>query len=177
MKIAVCPGSFDPVTNGHLDIIERASQIFDQVVVGVLENPNKTPLFSVEERCDLLTSVTRYLPNVKIDYFHGVLVDFAEKHGAQVIVIGLRAVSDFEIEFQMAANKRLKPTIETMFIMTRHEYSFLSSSIVKQVFELGALAGTVAAGGRSGFARKISAEGEIMTRMHLLLLLDRLKSW
>lgn len=138
MKIAVCPGSFDPVTNGHLDIIERASQIFDQVVVGVLENPNKTPLFSVEERCDLLTSVTRYLPNVKIDYFHGLLVDFAEKHGAQVIVKGLRAVSDFEIEFQMAlANKRLKPTIETMFIMTRHEYSFLSSSIVKQVFELG----------------------------------------
>jgi len=138
LKIAVCPGSFDPVTNGHLDIIERASQIFDQVVVGVLENPNKTPLFSVEERCDLLTSVTRYLPNVKIDYFHGLLVDFAEKHGAQVIVKGLRAVSDFEIEFQMAlANKRLKPTIETMFIMTRHEYSFLSSSIVKQVFELG----------------------------------------
>lgn len=138
MKTAVCPGSFDPVTNGHLDIIERASQVFDQVIVGVLENPNKQPLFSVQERCELMTQATRYLPNVKIDYFHGLLVDFAEKHGAQVIVKGLRAISDFEIEFQMAlANKRLKPMIETMFIMTRHEYSFLSSSMVKQVFELG----------------------------------------
>lgn len=138
MTTAVCPGSFDPVTNGHLDIIERASQVFDQVIVGVLKNPNKKPLFSVQERCQLLTQVTRYLPNVRIDCFQGLLVDFAEKHEAQVIVKGLRAISDFEIEFQMAlANKRLKPMVETMFIMTRHEYSFLSSSMVKQVFELG----------------------------------------
>lgn len=138
MTTAVCPGSFDPVTNGHLDIIERASQIFDEVVVGVLQNPGKHPLFTLEERCDLISQVVRYLPNVRVESFRGLLVDFAEKHGAQVIVKGLRAISDFEVEFQMAlTNKRLNPKIETMFIMTRHEYSFLSSSMVKEVVTLG----------------------------------------
>ena len=138
MTIAVCPGSFDPVTNGHLDIIERASQIFEQVIVGVLQNPGKKPLFTLDERCELIGQAVRHLPNVQVDSFKGLLVDFAEKHTAQVIIKGLRAISDFEIEFQMAlANKRLSPKIETMFIMTRHEYSFLSSSMVKEVFSLG----------------------------------------
>lgn len=138
MTTAVCPGSFDPVTNGHLDIIERASQIFDEVVVGVLQNPGKHPLFTLEERCDLIKQVVRYLPNVRVESFQGLLVDFAEKYGAKVIVKGLRAISDFEVEFQMAlTNKRLNPKIETMFIMTRHEYSFLSSSMVKEVVTLG----------------------------------------
>ena len=138
MTIAVCPGTFDPVTNGHLDIIERASQIFERVVVGVSQNPGKKPLFSIEERCDLLTQVVRYLPNVIVDSFQGLLIDFAAKHEAQVIVKGLRAISDFEYEFQMALmNKRMNPAIETMFMMTRHEYSFLSSSSVKEVVMLG----------------------------------------
>jgi pantetheine-phosphate adenylyltransferase len=138
MTIAVCPGSFDPVTNGHLDIIERASQIFDRVIVGVLQNPGKEPLFTLEERCELISQTVRYLPNVQVESFKGLLVDFAEKYAAQVIIKGLRAISDFEIEFQMAlANKRLNPKVETMFIMTRHEYSFLSSSMVKEVFSLG----------------------------------------
>lgn len=138
MTIAVCPGSFDPVTNGHLDIIERASQIFDQVVVGVSRNSAKKPLFTIEERCELLTQVVRYLPNVTVDAIDGLLVEFAAKHKAQVIVKGLRAISDFEYEFQMALmNKRMRPEIETMFMMTRHEYSFLSSSSVKEVVSLG----------------------------------------
>lgn len=138
MTIAVCPGSFDPVTNGHLDIIERASQIFERVVVGVSQNPGKKPLFTVEERCELLAQVVRYLPNVSVDPLQGLLVDFASKHGAQVIVKGLRAISDFEYEFQMALmNKRMNPAIETMFMMTRHEYSFLSSSSVKEIVLLG----------------------------------------
>ncbi|HEX2952436.1 MAG TPA: pantetheine-phosphate adenylyltransferase [Bacillota bacterium] len=138
MTIAVCPGSFDPVTNGHLDIIERASQIFDLVVVGVSRNSAKKPLFTIEERCELLSQVVRYLPNVKVDPIEGLLVEFAAKHQAQVIVKGLRAISDFEYEFQMALmNKRMNPEIETMFMMTRHEYSFLSSSSVKEVVSLG----------------------------------------
>lgn len=138
MTVAVCPGSFDPVTNGHLDIIERASQIFEHVVVGVSQNPGKKPLFPIEERCELLTQVVRYLPNVSVDPLQGLLVDFAAKHEAQVIVKGLRAISDFEYEFQMALmNKRMNPAIETMFMMTRHEYSFLSSSSVKEIVMLG----------------------------------------
>ncbi|HBE78024.1 MAG TPA: pantetheine-phosphate adenylyltransferase [Firmicutes bacterium] len=135
---AICPGSFDPVTNGHVDIIERAAQLFPTVVVGVLKNSNKKPLFSVEERVDLLKSVLSHLPNVEVLSFSGLLVDFVSQVKGKLIVKGLRAISDFEIEFQMALNnKRMAPNIETMFMMTKNEYSFLSSSMVKEIAQYG----------------------------------------
>lgn len=138
MTIAICPGSFDPVTNGHLDIIERTAAIFDKVIVAVLENPSKKPLFTAAERRRLLQAVLTHLPNVEVEYFQGLLVDYAKKKGARVIVKGLRAISDFESEFQMAlTNKRLSPEIETMFMMTANEYSFLSSSMVKELVLFG----------------------------------------
>lgn len=138
MTIAICPGSFDPVTNGHLDIIERAAAIFERVIVAVLENPNKKQLFSAEERMFFLRKAVSPFANVEVDHFQGLLVDYAEKHGARVIVKGLRAISDFEFEFQMAlTNKRLNPEIETMFMMTKNEYSFLSSSMVKELAYFG----------------------------------------
>jgi pantetheine-phosphate adenylyltransferase len=135
---AICPGSFDPVTNGHIDIIERTAQLFPAVVVGVLENPSKKPLFSLEERVDLLKSVLSHLPNVEVFCFSGLLVDFVKQVNGSVIVKGLRAFSDFEIEFQMALNnKRMAPGIETMFMMTKNEYSFLSSSMAKELALFG----------------------------------------
>lgn len=138
MKIAVYPGSFDPVTNGHLDIIERASKIFDKVIVGILQNSSKQPMFTVEERLALLQRVTTKLDNVEIDYFSGLLVNYMKRKHAKVIVKGLRAVSDFEYEFQMALmNNKLSPEIETLFMMTSSKYSYLSSSIVKEVARLG----------------------------------------
>jgi len=138
MKIAVYPGSFDPVTNGHLDIIERASKIFDKVIIGILKNSNKEPMFTVEERTELLKKVTKDFNNVEIDSFDGLLVNFMEKKHATVIIKGLRAVSDFEYEFQMALmNNKLNPEIETLFMMTSSKYSYLSSSIVKEVGKLG----------------------------------------
>jgi len=134
----ICPGSFDPITRGHLDIIERAAAIFPQVIVGVLENPNKTPLFPVQERVALIKTTVKHLPNVEVMFFTGLLVDFAKKIGANLIVKGLRAISDFEYEFQMALNnKRLAPEIETMFMMTKNEYSFLSSSAVREIARYG----------------------------------------
>ncbi len=134
MKVAVYPGSFDPVTNGHLDIIERSSKVCDKVVVGVLNNSNKTPLFDASERVDMLKDVTSHLPNVEVDSFSGLLVDFAASHGAKVIVKGLRTVADFEYEFQMALlNKTLNQEIETMFMMTNSKYSYISSSMVKEL--------------------------------------------
>ncbi len=134
MKVAVYPGSFDPVTNGHLDIIERAAGVCDKVVVGVLNNTSKTPMFSAEERVDMLKGVTRGLKNVEVDSFSGLLVDFAESHGAKVIIKGLRTVADFEYEFQMALlNKTLNQNIETMFMMTNSKYSYISSSMVKEL--------------------------------------------
>ncbi|HEY8463715.1 MAG TPA: pantetheine-phosphate adenylyltransferase [Bacillota bacterium] len=137
MKV-ICPGSFDPITRGHLDIIERAAAIFPQVIVGVLENPNKTPLFPVQERVALIKTTVKHLPNVEVMFFTGLLVDFAKKIGANLIVKGLRAISDFEYEFQMALNnKRLAPEIETMFMMTKNEYSFLSSSAVREIARYG----------------------------------------
>ncbi|WP_114571172.1 pantetheine-phosphate adenylyltransferase [Exiguobacterium flavidum] len=138
-RIAVCPGSFDPITNGHLDIIERATPIFDEVIVAVLNNSSKKPLFSVAERMALITEVTEHLPNVRVDSFDGLLVDYAASVGATAIVRGLRAVSDFEYEMQVASiNKKMNDQVETLFMMTNNQYSFLSSSIVKEAAKYGA---------------------------------------
>ena len=135
MRIAVYPGSFDPVTNGHLDIIRRASRIYDRLIVGVLNNPSKkTPMFSVEERISMIREVTADIPNGEVDSFTGRLVDFAKAKGAEVIVKGLRTVADFEYEFQMALlNKALNPEYETVFLMTDTKYSYISSSMVKEL--------------------------------------------
>ncbi|MDA1475662.1 pantetheine-phosphate adenylyltransferase [Bacillus changyiensis] len=133
-SIAVCPGSFDPVTFGHLDIIRRGAKIFDQVYVCVLNNSSKQPLFTVEERCDLLKEVTKEMDNVHVESFQGLLIHYAKNKQANVILRGLRAVSDFEYEMQgTSMNKVLDENIETFFMMTNNQYSFLSSSIVKEV--------------------------------------------
>lgn len=138
-RVALYPGSFDPVTNGHLDILARATTIFDRVVVSVLRNPAKTPLFSVEERIDLIRESVRDLnAAVGVDSFDGLTVEHAALVGARAIVRGLRAVSDFESEFQMALmNRRLDPSIQTVFLMTSTEYVFMSSSMVKEICHLG----------------------------------------
>ncbi|HZG84454.1 pantetheine-phosphate adenylyltransferase [Paenibacillus sp.] len=134
MKVAVYPGSFDPVTNGHLDIIRRAAKQFDRLIVAVLNNTSKNPLFTLDERMGLLRDVTADLPNVEIDGFRDLLINYMAKKNAHVIVRGLRAVSDFEYELQLAtANHKLSPDVETFFMMTSPDYSFLSSSIVKEI--------------------------------------------
>jgi len=138
LRIAVCPGSFDPATNGHIDIIERSGLLFDKVIVAVLNNPKKQPLFSVEERVEILKKTCGAMKNVEIDSFTGLLTEYAKSKNANVIVKGLRAVSDFEYELQMALmNKKLNPEIETVFMMTSSKYSYLSSSLVKEVARLG----------------------------------------
>ncbi|MCG0274658.1 MAG: pantetheine-phosphate adenylyltransferase [Thermosediminibacteraceae bacterium] len=138
MNVAIYPGSFDPITNGHLDIIERSSRLFDRLIVAVLKNPNKKSLFTVEERIEMIKGAVSHIKNVEVDHFSGLLVDFARKKNAKIIVKGLRAVSDFEYELQMALmNKKLYGELETIFIMTNTKYSFLSSSIVKEVASLG----------------------------------------
>ena len=139
MKIAVYPGSFDPITLGHLDIIERSCRLFDLLYVGVLVNPEKrVPLFSCAERVEMLSNATAHLPNVRCEFFSGLLAAYARQRQAVAIVRGMRAVSDFEYEFKLAAaNRHLAPHIETVFMMTSHEYSFISSQIVKEVAELG----------------------------------------
>ena len=137
MRRAVCPGSFDPVTNGHLDIISRASTLFDEVVVAVLINKSKKSLFTVDERMDMLREVCAEYPNVKVDSFHGLLVNFCRERGIVAIVKGLRAVSDFDYELQMAQmNSSLAP-VETVFVPTSPAYSFLASSLVKEVATYG----------------------------------------
>lgn len=134
MKTAIYPGSFDPVTLGHYDIIERSSKIFDRMIVGVLNNSAKSPLFSVEERVKMLKDVTKGLKNVEIMSFDGLLIDFARENKAQVIVRGLRAVTDFEYELQMAQmNRVIAPEIDTLFLTTNLKYAYLSSSIAKEV--------------------------------------------
>ena len=137
-RIAVCPGSFDPVTMGHIDILKRASRLYDRVIAGVAVNPRKQPLFSLDERVEFLKASLEQFPNLEVDAFDQLLVDFCRKHGASTIVKGLRAVSDFEFEIAMAQiNLRLLPEVETVFLMTRPEFAFLSSSIVKEVAEYG----------------------------------------
>jgi pantetheine-phosphate adenylyltransferase len=139
MKRAIYPGSFDPLTFGHIDIIERTVRLFDSVVVALLTNPQKTPLFTVEERVEIMEQILKpRFPTVEIDVFHGLLVDYATHKRANAIVRGIRAVTDFEYEFQMALmNRRLAPTIETVFMMPAENYSYLSSKLVKEIAELG----------------------------------------
>jgi len=138
MRVAIYPGSFDPITNGHLDIITRGSKVFDKLIVGVLVNIDKVGVFSIEERVELIKRVTSHLENVEVISFNGLLVDLAKKNNAKVILKGLRAVSDFEYEFQMALmNSQLDSEVETLFMTTSAANSFLSSSSVKQVAKFG----------------------------------------
>ena len=136
--LAVYPGSFDPLTNGHVDIISRGARLFDRIIVAVLVNAEKAPLFSMEERVEIARAVFKHEAKVEVDTFEGLLVDYVERRNAQVIVRGLRAVSDFEFEFQMALmNQRLKPKIETVFMMPAEQYTYISSRLIKEVFSLG----------------------------------------
>lgn len=138
MRIAICPGSFDPVTRGHVNIIERSAKLFDKVIALVLVNPNKTPVFTAAERVDFIRRATAHLPNVEADSYHGLLAEYARSVGACTLIKGLRAVTDFEFEFQQAlTNKKLNPELETMFVITDSNYMYLSSSIVKQIAEFG----------------------------------------
>lgn len=133
-RLAICPGSFDPITNGHLDIIQRGAQIFDHVIVALFNNQAKQPLFTVDERVSLIKKAVNDIPNVTVDSSEGLLIDYAREKNAQVILRGLRAVSDFEYEMQITSmNRKLDENIETFFMMTNNQYSFLSSSIVKEV--------------------------------------------
>ena len=137
-RIAVYGGSFDPITKGHIDIVERGARIFDQVIVAVLVNLRKEPLFSVKERMDFIANATSHLPNVTVDHFPGLLVNYLKAKQAGFIIRGLRAVSDFESELQLASmNRELDPESETIFIPTHHEYSYLSSSIIKEIARHG----------------------------------------
>src|SRR5881396_491477 len=136
--LAVYPGSFDPLTNGHVDIISRGARIFDRIIVAILVNAEKAPLFSMDERVEIARAVFKDQPNVEVDMFDGLLVDYVERRKAQVIVRGLRAISDFEFEFQMALmNRRLNGTIETVFMMPAEQYTYTSSRLIKEVFALG----------------------------------------
>ena len=134
MKIAICPGSFDPITLGHLDIIRRAALLFDRLIVAVLVNPGKNPSFTAEERLDMIRRVVENIPNVEAECFDGLLADYARLKGAHTIVKGLRAVTDFEYEFQMALiNRKLNPDTDTVFLTTSSQYMYLSSSMVKSI--------------------------------------------
>ena len=136
--IAIYPGSFDPITNGHLDLIQRGSKLFDRLIVSILRNETKSPLFSVKERMEMLREVVQGYANVEVDSFDGLLVDYAEKRGAQVLLRGIRAISDYEYELQTALmNRRLRPELETVFLLSHEAYSFISSRLVKEVFGLG----------------------------------------
>ena len=137
MTKAIYPGSFDPVTKGHLDIIIRSSKIMNHLTVAVLENPRKVATFDIEKRVEMLKLVTKPYPNVNVEYYEGLLIDYAQQKKIDIIIKGLRAISDFEFEFQMAlVNQKLNPSIETLFMMTNSKYSYLSSSIVKEIAAL-----------------------------------------
>jgi len=138
MRIGICPGSFDPLTNGHLDVIQRATKLFDRVVVAVAHNEAKQPFFSLEERMQLTTEAVKHLPTVEVDSFDCLLVEFAERKKAQAIVRGLRAVSDFEFEFQLALmNRNMNERVETIFMMPKDTYTYLSSRMIKEIARLG----------------------------------------
>ena len=138
MKLAVYPGSFDPLTNGHVDIIERGTHLFDRIIVAILVNVDKAPLFNMDERVDIVRDVFKGHSNVEVDTFDGLLVEYVARRKADVIVRGLRAVSDFEAEFQMALmNRRLAPQIETVFMMPAEQYTYISSRLIKEVVSLG----------------------------------------
>lgn len=158
MRIAVCPGSFDPVTRGHLDIFERAAKMFDEVVVAVFHNPGKRPAFSMEERVRMLKEATAHIPNIQVDCFSGLLNEYVRSRNTNIIVRGLRALTDFEYEFQRALLiKHVDPDIETVFMMTSSEYSFVSSSAIKELAKFGgSLHGLVPA----------SVEGQIVRRLN-----------
>ena len=146
-NMAVYPGSYDPLTNGHIDIIERGLKIFDKIVVAVLKNPSKTYLFSLEERQQILRSVFKDSPRIEIDHFEGLLVEYLNHKGINTVVRGLRAISDFEIEFQMALmNRKIEPRIETIFFVPSDSYSFLSSKLVKEIYQLGGEVGSMVPG-------------------------------
>jgi pantetheine-phosphate adenylyltransferase len=136
--LAVYPGSFDPPTNGHVDIISRGARLFDRIIVAILVNAEKSPLFTMDERVEILRQVFQDQASVEVDTFDGLLVDYVERRQAHVIVRGLRAISDFEFEFQMALmNRRLRPKIETVFMMPAEQYTYISSRLIKEVFSLG----------------------------------------
>lgn len=136
--VAIYPGSFDPITTGHLDVIERGSRLFDRLIVSILHNESKSPLFSVQERIEMLTEAVRPFPNVEVDCFHGLLADYALTKQASVILRGIRAISDYENELQMALmNRRLQPGLETVFLLAGEAFSFISSRLVKEVISLG----------------------------------------
>ncbi len=138
MRTAIYPGSFDPITNGHLDVLVRATKLFDKVIVAVARSESKKPLFTLEHRVQMVRRATRHLPNVKVDSFSGLLVSYVEQRSAVAVVRGLRAVSDFEFEFQMALmNRKLNERIETIFMMPKDAYTFLSSRIVKEMAQMG----------------------------------------
>ena len=137
-RIAVYPGSFDPITNGHIDIIERGTKLFDKIIVATLKNPQKTHLFPLKERLSIIEQIFESNDKIEVDYFEGLLVDYLEKKNAFIVVRGLRAISDFEIEFQMALmNRQLKNNIETLFMVPSANYNFVSSRLVKEVYKLG----------------------------------------
>lgn len=156
--IAIYPGSFDPITNGHLDLIQRGSRLFDRLIVAILRNATKSPLFSVQERMQMLQEVVKDYPNVEVDSFDGLLVDFAAARSAQVLLRGIRAISDYEYELQTALmNRRLRPGLETVFLLSNEAYSFISSRLVKEVFGLGGkISGLVPSSVEARLQRRLS---------------------
>jgi pantetheine-phosphate adenylyltransferase len=162
-SIAIYPGSFDPVTNGHLDLIERGEKMFDRIIVAVLKNAEKEPLFSVPERIEMLREATKHWPNVEVEIFQGLLVDYARKKGAGVILRGIRAISDYEYELQMALmNRKLEPRLETVFMLPGESYSYLSSKLVREIARLGGpLTGLVPPTVETRLLEKLSGEKSI----------------
>jgi pantetheine-phosphate adenylyltransferase len=156
--VAIYPGSFDPITNGHLDLIQRGSRLFDRLIVSVLRNESKAPLFSAAERMEMLREVLQVYPNVEVDSFDGLLVEYAAGRSATVVLRGIRAISDYEYELQMALmNRRLRPQLETVFLLANEAYSFISSRLVKQVFGLGGnISGLVPASVEARMQRRMS---------------------